>query len=156
MTGRELAAAVRPLEAGAKAILRLAELAHEAIRLEEGIASAQRRLTELTGSVTTSTAELARLQTEARTLAVRLDADRQASLAATETEQRAVIGAARAVVEAHERSATEWRDKAAAAKAAHDATVATLRAEETALRTHVAGLRDLARRMAQAAEAVPR
>lgn len=156
MTGREVVAAVRPVETWARAVLRLAELGHEAIRLEEENAAATRLLGETAQALLTAQADLGRTQQAAATLAGTLETQRAAAVAATEAEQLAVIGAARAVVEAHERAAAEWAAKAQAAKAAHDATVAALRAEELALREHVDGLRDLARRMARAAEAVPR
>lgn len=156
MTGRELAAAIRPLEAWATAIGRFSQLAQEAIRLEEGLAQGTARLTALEATLATTQADLARLHAEARDLTATLAAERAAAEHETAERCAARVAVADSAVADRQRAVGEWTSKLETARAEHERRMAGWAAEEAALRTHVDGLRELAQRMARAAEAVPR
>lgn len=156
MTGRELAAALRPVEQHARAVLRFAEIADEAIRLEAGLGLATTKLAETTAALEAARAERARLEREARGLAGEIAAARAAAEQQTAERCAAMVAEAQATVKTAHLAARGWDAKAASEAEAHAARVAQWTAEATTLREHVDGLRSLAQRMAKAAEAVPR
>ena len=158
MTGRELAAALRPLEEWAGAIGRFSQIAKEAIHLETkltGIALAQKELADTQAKVAAVKAHLADVQAEVAVASERLAEERAASLEATRREQAELVEAASAQVAQELARYAEWKTKTTHAETAHEARMAALRTEEAALQHHIEGLRDLARRYQQAAGAVP-
>jgi predicted nucleic acid-binding Zn-ribbon protein len=156
MTGREVAAAVRPLEITAKAILRFAELAHEAIRLEEGTTQATAALTATRQSLEDARVELAILQSEAKNLTATLAAERAASETETLDRCAGMVAEAEALAAKAKQQAEAWAEKSRSAAVAHDVRVAEYRTETSALQAHLDGLREQARTLAQKAGAVLR
>ena len=159
MTGRDLAAALRPLEAWADAVLRFKKIAEEAIRLESkltGIELAQTRLAEVQATVAVTEAHLRALQADAETVTATLAAEREAALAATQAEQAEIIRSARTVAERHQTTAEGWVAQTREAEAQHAARLMAMRATEAGLQAQIDGLRELAQRMATAAGAVLR
>ena len=156
MTGRDLQAAVRPLEQWATAISRFSQIAQEAIRLEAGLTLATAQLTETQAALATAKTEVAALRAEAATLTERLGIERQAALQTTHQEQSALVSAARETILRHQAAAEALAEKTRVAAAAHAARLAEWTAKEAAAAERVDILRDLAQRMARAAEAVPR
>ncbi len=156
MTGRELAAAVRPLEISAKAILRFAELAHESIRLEEGTAQVKTALAKKQSELQDARVELAILQAETKNLTATLAAERAASENETMNRCAGVVAEAEALAAKAKQQAESWIEKDRAAAQAHEARVASYRQETSALQEHLDGLREQARTLAQKAGAVLR
>lgn len=156
MTGREALTAIRPMEAFAATVTRFAEIAHEAIRLEEGQAAATRRLAELTASVTAGSAEVERLRFEARDLTATLAAERAAAEHETADLCAGRIAAADAEVRTRQQAVESWAAQERAARERFERTAAELRASELTLIERVNTLKDLAQRLARSAEAVLR
>lgn len=159
MTGRELAAAVRPLEEWATAIARFSRIAQDAIQMEaklSGLGVAQRELADTKARIAAERDTLLALQEQAQRLQGQLDAQRAAALATTEREQAERIRAAQAEIAQARAQTAAQQAQTREAEAAHAARMAALRMEATALEGRIEELRDLARRMAAAAAAVPR
>src|SRR5262245_288928 len=156
MTGREILAAVRPLEQWAGAITRLSKVAQEAIRLEEGFKAADQRLTEARAAVAQAKAELITLRDEHATLATRMAAEQKATLQAIHDE--ALVQRRQLTEELAQRKASvaSIAEQERDARAAFERTKEQFKADEAVLRGKVADLRSLAERMARSAEAVLR
>lgn len=156
MTGREVLAAIRPMESFAATVTRLAAVAHEAIRLEEGQAAAERRLATLQAQAVTAQAEITRLTTEADDLTTLLAAERDAARVATDAECAARVQTADAAVATREQAVASWAAQEREAKERFERTAAGLRTAEVELIERVNTLKDLAQRLARSAEAVLR
>jgi predicted nucleic acid-binding Zn-ribbon protein len=156
MTARELAAAVRPLEITAKAVLRFSELARDSIRLEEGQAQATTALADTRSALEEARVELAILQGEAKNLTAQLAAERAASETETLDRCAGMVAEAEALAAKAKQQAEDWTAKGRSAAVAHELRVAEYRTETSALQEHLDGLREQARTLAQKAGAVLR
>lgn len=159
MTGRELAAALRPLEVWAEGILRFRKIADEAIRMESkltGLELAQTRLAETQAKVVATQAALEALVEDAATLTARLAEERAAALAATEVEQAALVRAAQREIAKHQVSAEGWAAQTREAESQHAARMTAMATEAAEMQTRLDGLREQAQRMLTAAGQVLR
>jgi phage host-nuclease inhibitor protein Gam len=154
MTGRELVATAKPLEAFAASVTHFLSVGHQAIRLEEGLAAQSTRLTALQAEVTTAVATLADLQKEAKALQATLDAERQAAVTAWQAEADAKAAEVAASLARQQKLVESWTTQAKAAEAEFATRQAALVEQETALKARVDALRAQAKDLLRAAEAV--
>lgn len=152
MTGREVLAHIRPLEGFAETVRRFGEIAHEAIRLEEGLAATATKLDAERAALADVKAEKTRVAAEVAGLERRMAAERDAALAALahETEERR--GSIEATLAHLQGLVSHWEGQALAAQTAFEAKRATMVADEAAMESRLADLRAQAKRMLRAAE----
>jgi (p)ppGpp synthase/HD superfamily hydrolase len=155
-TGADLLAEVRPMAQWARAVHQITEIAQDAIRLEAGLALAETKLADQKAALETACGDLARVVKETETLSEKLSAERIAAETATAARCAEMIADAKEDSAKQRAVAEGWSDQARVASKKHQAKMAEWAAEESEMQAHISGLRDLAARMAKAAEAVPR
>lgn len=81
-SAREVLQALKPVQGFAEQVTRLIGVAHEAIRLEESLATTRRTLESLRTELAQARASQATLLAEAKDLSTRLESEREAHLKA--------------------------------------------------------------------------